>query len=113
MQAGNRGLPRLGEADERRAAAPALGRSVGEGRDERVLREERLDDGTLDADAAAVDQPHFAEAARLRRLQVLVDDRRYVARLERVEIEGVLDRQLDGLVVYSCGPAITCCCQCL
>ena len=79
--------------------------------------EERLDDGTLHADAAAVDQPHLPEAAGVRRAKIVVDDRGHVARQERVEIEAILDRELDGFVgvqsrSYNRGPAITCCCQC-
>jgi hypothetical protein len=64
-----------------------------------------------------VDQTDLAEAARLRRSEIVVDDARHVARQERVEIEAILDRELDGFVgvqsrSYNRGPAITCCCQC-
>ena len=78
-------------------------------RDERVRAQQRLHDPALDADTAAVDQPHLAKAAGVRRAQILVDHRWHVAWEERVQIEAVLDRQLGG---QSCGPASTCCCQC-
>ena len=47
------------EADQGRAPAAALGRRVGERGDARVPREDGADDLALDADAAAVDQPHL------------------------------------------------------
>ena len=73
-----------------------------------MVGEQRPDDPALDADAAAVDQPHLAEPAHVGGLEVLGDDRRDVARDERVQVEGVLDRDPDGLVAYSRGPSITC-----
>ena len=75
-----------------------------------MAREERLDDGALHADAAAVDQPHFGKPSGMRGVQVFGDDRGDVARRERVEIERILDRDADRLVVerYSRGPPITC-----
>lgn len=57
--------------------------------------EERVDNGSLDALAPAVDQAHLAEAETDGLLQVLVDDRRDVPRGERVEIERILDRNDD------------------
>src|SRR5207249_7620528 len=72
--------------------------------------EHGLDDLSLNADAAAVDQPDLAEPPRGSRLEVLVDDRGDIARRERMEIQRILDRDADGLV-YSRGPSRTCCCQ--
>ncbi len=73
------------------------------------------DDLTLHADAAAVDQAYLPEAARVGGHEVLGDQRRNVPRRERVEVEGVLDRDAYGgvgcRVVYSRGPCSTCCCQ--
>ena len=63
-----------------------------------MVAEQRLDDRSLHADAAAMDQPHLTEAACLRRAEVFVDDRGHVTRQERVEIEAVLDRELDRIV---------------
>jgi hypothetical protein len=40
--------------------------------------------------------------------EVVRDDRGDVARREGVKIERILDRDADGLVVYSRGPPITC-----
>jgi len=76
-----------------------------------VLGEHRADDPPLDAGPAAVDQPHLGEAPGVGGLEVLGDDRRDVLRRERVEVEGVLDRDADGLAGYSRGPCITCCRQ--
>ena len=77
--------------------------------------EQRLHDSSLHADAAAVDQPDFPEAARVRRAKILVDDGRDVARGKRVEVERVLDRDGNGfvrVVGQSCTPPVTCSCQC-
>jgi hypothetical protein len=57
-----------------------------------VPAQERLHRRPLHADPAAVDDPDLAEAARLRRAQVLVDDRGDVAGQEGMQIEAVLDR---------------------
>ena len=52
----------------------------------------------LHADAAAVDQPHLGESVRVGGDEVLVDDGADVGRPERMEVQRVLDRQLDGLL---------------
>jgi hypothetical protein len=44
-----------------------------------------------------VNQPHLAEARLVGRLHVLVDDRRDVARRERVQVERVLDGNGDRI----------------
>jgi len=75
-----------------------------------VSGDHRLDDPPLDTNAPAVDESDLAEPPREGCLQVLVDDRRDVARRERVEIQRILDRDADGLV-YSRGPSSTCCVQ--
>src|SRR5439155_3497984 len=88
----------------------------------------------LHSDPAPVDEPHLAIAALVRRIEVLGDDRRNVTRRKRVQVEGVLDRDLDRLVVASqerdvdepsvgglggpveaphgFSPLVTCSCQC-
>src|SRR5262245_30123583 len=75
----------------------ALGR-VAVRLDERVVPEHLLHARALDADAAAVNQPHFAEARIVGRAQVLVHHRRNVARCERVEVEDILDRDAVRVV---------------
>ena len=65
---------------------------------ERVAIEDRLHDAALDALAAAVDQPHLAEARLVCGRDVLVDDRWNVARGKRVEIEDGFDGKADGVV---------------
>jgi len=40
--------------------------------------------------------------------QIVRDDRGNVARREGVKIQRILDRDADGLVVYSRGPPSTC-----
>jgi hypothetical protein len=94
--------------DERRAEAAALRRRVGEGDDQRMPREQRLHDPALYADPPAVDQPHLDESPGVGGFEVVRDDRGDVARREGVKIERILDRDADGLVVYSRGPPITC-----
>ena len=96
------------QPDERRAEAAALGRRVGEAGDQRMAREQRLHDSALDADPATVDQPHLDESPLMGGFEIVRDDRRDVARREGVKIERILDRDADGLVVYSRGPAMTC-----
>ena len=59
--------------------------------------QEGLHAGALDADAAAVDQPDLREPAGVGGDQVLVDDGADVLGAEGVQVEGVLDRQVDGL----------------
>ena len=60
-----------------------------------MLREHGLDDPPLDANAAAVDQADFGETALVRFPEVFVDNGGHVARSERVQIEGVLDRDAN------------------
>jgi hypothetical protein len=57
-----------------------------------------LDDASLNALAASVNQPHFAQAGFMRGTDVLLDDRCDVARRERMEIDRVFDGDLlqDG-----------------
>jgi hypothetical protein len=62
-----------------------------------VRGQEGLHVGALHADAAAVDQPNLAEAARVGLVQILVDDGADVLGPEGVQVERVLDRQVDGL----------------
>src|SRR5207245_10788448 len=91
--------PRLTfQADDGRAPPSPLRRSIRARGDERVVREQRLDDPALDADPSPVDQPHLGETARVGGLEVLGDDGRNVARGERVQVERVLDRAPDGLL---------------
>ena len=71
--------------------------------------QERLDGGPLDADAAAVDQPHLGEPSGLSGIEILGDDGGHVARGEGVKVQRILDRDADGLVLagYSRGPSST------
>jgi len=70
--------------------------------------EQSLHDLPLDADPPAVDQPHFDEPFGVSRFEVVGDDRGHVARREGVEVDSILDRDADGLAVYSGGPPSTC-----
>jgi hypothetical protein len=67
-------------------------RRIVEALDERVPLQGGLDDAALHAGAAAVNQPHFAQAGLVRGLDVLLDDGPDVARVEGVKVEGALDR---------------------
>jgi hypothetical protein len=60
-----------------------------------------------------VDEANFPETAGVGRFEVVGDDGRNIGRGEGVQIEGVLDRDGNGLVLlYSVNPPPTCCCQC-
>ena len=55
-----------------------------------MVLERLLDDPALNTFAASVNQPHFAKAGFMRGADVLDDDRRNVARRERVTLDVVL-----------------------
>lgn len=57
-----------------------------------------LDDASLNALPASVNQPYFAQSGFVRGTDVLLDDRRHIPRRERVEVERVFDWDLlqDG-----------------
>ena len=59
--------------------------------DKRVLFECLLDDSSLNAFAASMDQPNFAQAGGMCLVDVFLDNRRDVARGERVQIEMIFD----------------------
>lgn len=63
--------------------------------DARMTIERGLDDTALHAASSTVDEPHLAEAGRRRRVDVLGNHGRYVARREGVQIQFVLDWDLD------------------
>ena len=60
--------------------------------DERMAVERRLNDAALNAAAASVDQSQLAQSRRVCRVDVFIDDRGDIRRLEHVEIELGLDR---------------------
>ena len=62
--------------------------------DERVPLESILDDAALDPAAAAVDQADLTKARVVRCTDVLLDDRRDVARREGVEVERIVEGDL-------------------
>jgi hypothetical protein len=74
-------------------------RGVVEALDERMRSEQPLHRGALHANSAAVNQAHFPEALLMRGVQVFLDDRRNVTRLEGVEVDFWLDRNLVGHTV--------------
>ena len=75
-QVGFRGIPELG--------------------DEWMPLERLLHDASLNAFAAAVNQPDLTQSGVVCRGDVLLDDRRHVARRERVQVEVVFDRDAVG-----------------
>ena len=83
----------VGQSRDRRAQMRL--RRVPEFHDERVVLERVLDDATLHAFAASVNQPHLTQARFMRSADVLLDDRRDVSRRERVEIDRVFDGNLQ------------------
>jgi hypothetical protein len=94
--------------DERRAGASALGRRVGVAGDQRMAREHGLHDLPLHPDPPAVDEPHLDESPGLGGFEIVGDDRGDVSRREGVQVQRILDRDADGLLVYSRGPPSTC-----
>ena len=64
--------------------------------DEGMPLERLLNDASLDALAAAVNQPDLTKTSFVRGVDVLLDDRRDVARRERVQVEVVFDRDAVG-----------------
>ena len=66
--------------------------------DQRVLFERRLNDSTLDARAAAVDETDFPNARRVCRPDILLHYRADVTGAERVQIERILDRYVVEFV---------------
>ena len=68
--------------------------------DEGVIAKQALDVGALHAPAASVNQPDLREARLARRAQVLFDDRDDIPRREAVEIDYLLNRNPDGLVIH-------------
>jgi hypothetical protein len=62
-------------------------------RHERMAVENLLDDAALDALAAAMNQPDFPQASRVRGADVFVNDRGNVWRGEGMKVEALLDRK--------------------
>ena len=60
--------------------------------------ERLLHDAALDAAAAAVDEPHFGQACFGGSVHVFLNDRRDVARGERMEIDFGFDGDADGVI---------------
>lgn len=84
-----------------RDSSPEVGaRIVVETTHEGMLCERPVNDGSLDADAAAVHQPHFAQACGVRFVHVFLDHRRDIAGLEGVQVELGFDGNSDRLVVH-------------
>ena len=67
-------------------------RVVPKRRDEGMTLEDGLHDAPLNASPAAMNEPQLAQACVVGGAHVLVDDRRDIARRERVEIELRFDR---------------------
>jgi hypothetical protein len=71
-------------------------RGIPEFGDERMPLECLLNDASLNALAAAVNQPDLAKSGFVCRVDVLLDNGRDVARRERVKVEVVFDRDAVG-----------------
>lgn len=65
--------------------------------DERKRLQERTNSFPLHADAAAVNESHLAEPARVRLREVVVRDVPHFRGAKRMQVEHVRDRNLDGL----------------
>ena len=71
---------------------------VAEAFHERMPFERALNDGSLDADSPAMHQPDLPQPGRMRLVDVLVDHRWDVARLEGMQVEFWLDRDPNRFV---------------
>jgi hypothetical protein len=60
-------------------------------------RQHAADDLALHPTPAPVDESHFEESAGVGRREIVSDHGRNIGGSERVEIEGVLDRDRNGL----------------
>jgi|SoiMethySBSTD1v2_1073268.scaffolds.fasta_scaffold4550285_2 hypothetical protein len=60
--------------------------------DQLVSLQRLLNDAALNSFASSVNQAHLAESRGVSRSDVLIDDRPDVTRLERVEVDGICDR---------------------
>ena len=70
---------------------------VPEFRDARVPVEHRLNDATLNASPATVNQPHLVQTGRSRGLDVIGDDAGDIARRERVQVELGFDWDMNRI----------------
>jgi hypothetical protein len=68
-----------------------------------VGREEALDGRALYANASSVDYPDLSEARIPGGAQVLIDDGEHVAGRECVQVDRILDRDDDGVVLAAHG----------
>ena len=59
-----------------------------------MLAQQVVDDFALNANAAAVDDPDFAEALESSLIQVLLHHNVNLARLERMQVDGILNRDV-------------------
>ncbi len=64
-----------------------------------MARQHSADDRALHADPPPMDQPNFAEATRPRGREIFLHHRADICGRESVQIERVLDRDREGLVV--------------
>ena len=78
---------------------------VPEFKDFRVPLERCLYGPTLNAAAAAVNQPDLLQARRCRRVDILADNRGNIARREGMKIELVFDRNSNGLFGHTPAPS--------
>ena len=66
-----------------------------------MIAQPPLDAGTLQALAAAMNQPDVAEARVTRRMKVFVDHGPHVLRCKRVQVDRVFDRNPDWFVFHN------------
>ena len=78
------------ENDQRRAAVGF----IAEGNHRRMFFEQRVDDLALYTNAAAVDDTNFTKTFLHCLIQVLLHNDMDLVRLERVKVDGILDRDV-------------------
>ena len=78
--------------------------------DQRVTIQRRLDEASLGAGAAAMNQPDFAKSGGVCLGHVFLDDRPNIPWRERVKVEGALDRYMVrriGVTLRSCHACVS------
>ena len=86
------------QSNNRRPPPPSLLGGGGEFQHQRVVCQDRLNDGALDPPPLPVDQPDFSEPASVRLPEILVNHRGDIARPKRVQVERVLDRKGNRVI---------------
>jgi hypothetical protein len=107
VRAGGR---RVGSPAQNRDRGPEMGAGIIEELDyERMAVQGLLHDTALNTLSAPVDQANGAQAGLMRRIEVLLDDRRNISGGEGVEVEAVPDGDRHRILLMHGYARSTCC----